>query len=83
MPIYEFKCSICNLDFEDIINYSDIKNERCPNCGCSVDKKISKPNIKIQSEFTSNVKGNCVRIPEYKDDKTGMVGLGRAELGKI
>ena len=43
MPLYEFKCNICNSSFEELIrNNAEIEDVSCPDCGeKSTKKKIS------------------------------------------
>lgn len=43
MPIYEFRCSGCKEEFEDLVrNEADIKSVRCPKCdGAKVERKLS------------------------------------------
>ncbi|MCS7192068.1 MAG: zinc ribbon domain-containing protein [Armatimonadetes bacterium] len=35
MPIYEFRCSQCGHEFEDLVSWRDIEEGKveCPNCG--------------------------------------------------
>lgn len=32
MPVYEFECESCNLQFEMICQYEDIDKIKCPEC---------------------------------------------------
>jgi len=43
MPIFEFECSDCDREFEELIfNTSAVSEVKCPKCGSSkVSKKIS------------------------------------------
>jgi len=51
MPIYEYKCSICNLKFDRISKIGE-KNIKCPNC--------SSPEVtKLISKITENKGHSC------------------------
>ncbi len=43
MPLYEFRCSSCHLDFDDLVRSADdISSVCCPSCGSGrVERKIS------------------------------------------
>lgn len=43
MPFFEYKCSICDKEFEELIrSETDLENLRCPQCGSTeVDKLLS------------------------------------------
>ncbi len=42
MPIFDFMCTVCEKDFEDVVIKSEIPS--CPHCGSDqVQKKVSAP----------------------------------------
>jgi putative FmdB family regulatory protein len=42
MPIYEFKCKECGVEYEEIVSLKEDKNPSRPECNSSkVEKKIS------------------------------------------
>ena len=40
MPIYNYKCKKCELEFEDIKNIEERTNGKCPNCNNEEDLQI-------------------------------------------
>ncbi len=40
MPIYEYKCSECNKEFERVMFSSDQDAAPCPECGSSKTEKV-------------------------------------------
>ncbi|MFC2064715.1 zinc ribbon domain-containing protein [Chloroflexota bacterium] len=59
MPLYEYKCNICNFSFEELIrNKTEIEEVTCPGCGeKSTSKKISTFATKL-SISSLNSSGN-------------------------
>lgn len=49
MPIYEYKCMICNAEME-IVRPLDSDPERCPKCGTprSLNRKISRSDFALK-----------------------------------
>jgi putative FmdB family regulatory protein len=44
MPIYEYKCTACGRDFEELVPVSQRSNPPCPACGSAkTEKKMSIP----------------------------------------
>ncbi|VAW36981.1 hypothetical protein MNBD_DELTA02-495 [hydrothermal vent metagenome] len=41
MPIYEYKCNDCGLEFEVMQRFSDAPVKECEDCGGAVEKMIS------------------------------------------
>lgn len=48
MPIYEYKCSKCNKEFERVVFASDEGETPCPECG-------STQTDKVMSVFSASV----------------------------
>ena len=42
MPIYQYKCNNCKLEFEEKNKFSDSISVKCPNCD-SIARKIFAP----------------------------------------
>jgi putative FmdB family regulatory protein len=41
MPVYEYRCNACNIQFELRQKFSDPPADRCPKCGGTVRKVVS------------------------------------------
>jgi len=63
MPIYEYTCQVCGLEFEELIwNRSNIDEVHCPFCeSAEVKKKISifGPKAGASSGSTWNINSSC------------------------
>ena len=73
MPIYEYKCSNCEHQFEIIQRFSDNPVESCPECSKkSVKKLVSAPSFRLkgagwyETDFKTGSKKNIV---DTKDEK--------------
>jgi putative FmdB family regulatory protein len=42
MPVYEYRCESCGLEFEKLQHFSDPPVEKCEKCGGPVKKLISR-----------------------------------------
>lgn len=60
MPIYDFICSDCHYQFEDLIGHYKDPNPCCPKCGMSSDRTIG---TNIKPIF----KGNGFYETDYKN----------------
>ena len=74
MPIYEYKCSKCEHQFEVIQRFSDNPIESCPKCNKkSVKKLVSAPSFRLkgggwyETDFKTGSKKNIV---DTKDEKS-------------
>ena len=74
MPIYEYKCSKCEHQFEIIQRFSDNPLESCPECGQkSINKLVSAPSFRLkgggwyETDFKTGSKKNIV---DAKDEKS-------------
>ena len=74
MPIYEYKCSKCEHQFEMIQRFSDNPIEICPACNKkSVKKLVSAPSFRLkgggwyETDFKTGSKKNIV---DTKDEKS-------------
>ena len=73
MPIYEYKCSKCEHQFEVIQRFSDNPVEICPECNKkAVSKLVSAPSFRLkgggwyETDFKTGSKKNIV---DTKDEK--------------
>ena len=73
MPIYDYKCSNCEHQFELIQKFSDQPAEICPQCSeKSIQKLVSAPSFRLkgggwyETDFKTGAKKNIV---DAKDDK--------------
>jgi len=78
MPIYEYKCDVCDRHFELFQKFSDEPLKACPECGGSVSKLISN------SSFV--LKGTGWYLTDYAradknrpSDKSGKAGKDSAQ----
>jgi len=76
MPIYEYKCSKCEHQFEIIQRISDIPIEVCPECSqTSVNKLVSAPSFRLkgggwyETDFKTGSKKNIVDVKDEKPKK--------------
>jgi len=74
MPIYEYKCSKCEHQFEVIQRFSDNPIQICPECNKkSVQKLVSAPSFRLkgggwyETDFKTGSKKNIV---DTKDEKS-------------
>ena len=73
MPIYEYKCSKCEHQFEVIQRFSDNPVESCPECNeKQVKKLVSAPSFRLkgggwyETDFKTGSKKNIVDTKDKK-----------------
>jgi len=65
MPLFEYTCSECGVDFELLIRHDT--DEACPECGSAkVNKKLSLPSVK-----SSGSHDLAMRAAKKRDAKQG------------
>ena len=76
MPIYDYKCSKCEHQFEVIQKFSDKPIKICPECNQgSVQKLVSAPSFRLkgggwyETDFKTGSKKNIVDNKEEKPKK--------------
>ena len=76
MPIYEYKCSKCEHQFEVIQRLSDNPVESCPACNKKTVKKlVSAPSFRLkgagwyETDFKTGSKKNIVDTKDEKSKK--------------
>ncbi len=47
MPIYEYSCTKCQHEFEDIVGIHELQ-PNCPRCAQSVERKISLTSFRLK-----------------------------------
>ena len=67
MPIYDYKCSKCDHQFEVIQKFSEKPIKKCPKCELnSVSKMVSAPSFRLkgggwyETDFKTGTKKNIV-----------------------
>ncbi|MDA7796833.1 zinc ribbon domain-containing protein [Gammaproteobacteria bacterium] len=77
MPIYEYKCSNCEHQFELIQKFSDQPAEICPECSQkSIQKLVSAPSFRLkgggwyETDFKTGAKKNIVDTKEDKSNQS-------------
>ena len=48
MPVYEYRCNACNIQFELRQKFSDPPADRCPKCGGTVRKIVSAVSFSLK-----------------------------------
>jgi putative FmdB family regulatory protein len=48
MPVYEYRCDSCNIQFELRQKFSDPPADRCPKCGGTVRKLVSAVSFSLK-----------------------------------
>ena len=48
MPVYEYRCNVCNVQFELRQKFSDPPADRCPKCGGTVRKLVSAVSFSLK-----------------------------------
>lgn len=48
MPMYEYKCRVCDYCFEQIQKFSDAPVQVCPQCGKQVERLLSAPSFQFK-----------------------------------
>ncbi|MGD0585514.1 MAG: zinc ribbon domain-containing protein [Oryzomonas sp.] len=48
MPVYEYRCNACNIQFELRQKFSDSPADRCPKCGGTVRKLVSAVSFSLK-----------------------------------
>ena len=77
MPIYDYKCSNCEHQFELIQKFSAQPAEICPECGKkSIHKLVSAPSFRLkgggwyETDFKTGAKKNIVDTKDSKSNET-------------
>lgn len=73
MPIYEYKCLKCNLQFEILQKISDAPLKKCEECGGDVKKQISAPAFRLKGSgwYETDYKTGNKKNLSSSDDSSG------------
>ena len=77
MPIYDYKCSICEHQLELIHKINDKPSEICPKCNKkSLKKLVSAPSFRLkgggwyETDFKTGKKRNILTSEPFKEHKS-------------
>lgn len=65
MPMYEYRCTSCNNEFELRQKFSDPPATHCPECGATVEKMISSTSFNLKGDGWFNT-GYCPKTEAKK-----------------
>ena len=76
MPIYDYKCSKCDHQFEVIQKFSDKPLKKCPNCNLNaISKMVSAPSFRLkgggwyETDFKTGTKKN-IALDDKKNESS-------------
>jgi putative FmdB family regulatory protein len=82
MPIYEYSCNACNIQFELRQKFSDPPANKCPKCGGTVSKLVSATSFSLKGGgWYGDGYGAKVESTNSEGDKATATGAGTAEAG--
>ncbi len=87
MPIYEYRCEACNIQYELRQKFSDPPADKCPKCGGTVRKLVSAASFSLKGGGwygdgygakveSTNSEGDTAKVTE-----TGTVEAGTTKEG--
>jgi putative FmdB family regulatory protein len=75
MPVYEYHCNACNIQFELRQKFSDPPADRCPKCGGTVRKMVSAASFSLKGAgWYGDCYGTKAETTIPKDDTTAGAG---------
>jgi putative FmdB family regulatory protein len=84
MPVYEYRCDACNIQFELRQKFSDPPADKCPKCCGAVRKLVSAASFSLKGGgWYGDGYGAKVEPPAKSEGDTPVVGteVGTAEAG--
>lgn len=69
MPLYDFKCEVCDALFERIVSYSEIDNQYCDSCVTKDGLKQKLIKLESFTSFKPILKGTGYYETDYKTKK--------------
>jgi putative FmdB family regulatory protein len=75
MPLYEYKCARCHVNFEVIQKVADPPLKKCIQCGGPVTKTISAPAIQFKgsgwyiTDYAKKSRADKDKKPQVKEKK--------------
>jgi putative FmdB family regulatory protein len=77
MPVYEYRCDACNIQFELRQKFSDPPAEQCPKCGGTVRKLVSAVSFSLKGAGWFG-DGYGAKAESTKSDGDAVSGVGAA-----
>ena len=59
MPLFEYRCSVCQERFEELVSFSQSNDVECPKCGSKDTKKLVSTFATISGGSTGNSGDSC------------------------
>ena len=75
MPVYEYRCDACNIQFDLRQKFSDPPADRCPKCGGTVRKVVSVVSFSLKGAgWFGDGYGTKAESTKSEDDTTAGAG---------
>ena len=82
MPVYEYRCNACNIQFELRQKFSDPPADLCPTCGGTVRKMVSAASFSLKGGgWYGDGYGAKAEPAKSEGETTAATGAGTAEAG--
>ncbi|MEI7816358.1 MAG: zinc ribbon domain-containing protein [Desulfuromonadales bacterium] len=82
MPVYEYRCDACNIQFELRQKFSDPPADKCPKCGGTVRKLVSAASFSLKGAgWYGDGYGSKVEPTKPEGDTAVGTEPGTAEVG--
>jgi len=82
MPIYEYRCDACNIQFELRQKFSDPPADKCPKCGGTVRKMVSAASFSLKGGgWYGDGYGDKAEPATSESDTAVKTEAGTAEAG--
>jgi putative FmdB family regulatory protein len=82
MPVYEYRCDACNIQFELRQKFSDPPADKCPKCDGAVRKMVSAASFSLKGAgWYGDGYGAKVEPTKPDGDTAVKTGAGTAEAG--
>jgi putative FmdB family regulatory protein len=76
MPIYEYRCDACNIQFDLRQKFSDPPADRCPKCGGTVRKLVSAVSFSLKGAgWFGDGYGTKAESPNSEGDTASGAGV--------
>ena len=59
MPLFKYKCSVCDIQFEELVSFSQSQNVECPNCGSRNTEKLVSTFATATGSSKSSLTNSC------------------------
>jgi putative FmdB family regulatory protein len=82
MPVYEYRCDVCNIQFELRQKFSDPPADKCPKCGGTVRKLVSAASFSLKGGgWYGDGYGDKAEPTKSEGDTAAGTGDGAADTG--